>query len=48
MSNFSDVSAEFNVEPVNDDMKDQAIALSMTHGTIAPGSKQVINVTFKP
>ena len=48
MSNYSDVTAEFNVEPVNDDGKDLAIGLSVSHGSISPGQKLVINVTFKP
>lgn len=37
LSNYSDVAAEFNIEPVNDDGKDLAIGLSLSHGSIAPG-----------
>ena len=37
LSNYSDVTAEFNVEPVNDDGKDLAIGLSVQHGNIEPG-----------
>jgi hypothetical protein len=48
LSNYSDVAAEFNVEPVNDDGKDLAIGLSVSHGSIPPGQKLSINVTFKP
>lgn len=37
LSNYSDVASEFNIEPLNDDGKDLAIALSLSHGVIQPG-----------
>ena len=48
LRNYSLVRAEYTLESVNDDGKDDSIKLSNMHGTIDPGSSATIVVTFCP
>lgn len=48
LRNYSLVPAEYTLEAVNDDGKDDSIRLSNMHGTIAPGASATIVVTFCP
>lgn len=48
LRNYSLVKAEYTLEPVNDDGKDNSVILSTMGGTIAPGASATILVTFCP
>lgn len=48
LRNYSLVRAEYTLESVNDDGKDDSIKLSNMHGEIAPGGSATIVVTFCP
>lgn len=48
LRNYSLVKAEYSIEPVNDDGKDDSIVLSTTSGVIEAGSHETIGVAFSP
>ena len=48
LRNHSLVQANFNIEKMNDDGKDQSFSLSETTGVISSGSSATIWVTYAP
>jgi hypothetical protein len=48
LRNYSQVKAQYVVETINDDGKDQAFQLSKHSGVIKPGGSQKITVTYSP
>ncbi len=48
LRNYSLVKAEFNIDTMNDDGKDNSITLSSRSGVIEPGATQTIVVTYLP
>jgi hypothetical protein len=48
LRNYSLVKAEYSIEPVNDDGKDDSIVLSATSGVIEAGAHETIGVAFSP